>query len=105
MKLPVHMELEEKFGSRYDLVLLAAHRAKELQRGNAPLIRTYSNNPLTIALEEIAAGKYPRSEEDLRQAELAEAHDFLPELEAVPVATDEDDEASVAEAVESKDEE
>jgi DNA-directed RNA polymerase subunit omega len=55
-------EMEERIGSRYDLVMLAAKRAKQLQEGAPPLVRTESTNPLTIALEEIAAGRYPRPE-------------------------------------------
>lgn len=55
-------ELENKFGNRYDLVMIAARRAKELQEGKPPYIRTESTNPLTIALEEIEAGKYPLPE-------------------------------------------
>lgn len=55
-------ELENKFGNRYDLVMIAAKRAKELQEGHPPLIRTDATNPLTIALEEIEAGKYPLPE-------------------------------------------
>ncbi|MGQ9525680.1 MAG: DNA-directed RNA polymerase subunit omega [Armatimonadota bacterium] len=55
-------ELENRFGNRYDLVMVAARRAKELQEGHPPLIRTDSTNPLTIALEEIEAGKYPPPE-------------------------------------------
>jgi len=47
----------EKAGSRYGLVTLAAKRAKQIKNGAAPLIDTDSPNPLTIALEEIAAGK------------------------------------------------
>ena len=52
-------EHETKFGSRYDLVLLAAQRAKQIQEGAAPLIRTAATHPLSIALEEISAGAYP----------------------------------------------
>ena len=55
-------EMENKFGNRYDLVMIAAKRAKEIQQGKAPLIRTNSTNPLTIALEEIEAGVYPPPE-------------------------------------------
>lgn len=47
----------EKSGSRYGLVTLAAKRAKQIKNGAGPLIDTDSTNPLTIALEEIAAGK------------------------------------------------
>ena len=44
-------------GSRYSLVVLAAKRAKQIKEGAPLLIDTDSTNPLTIALEEIAAGK------------------------------------------------
>ena len=47
----------EKTGSRYGLVTLAAKRAKQIKNGANPLVTTDSPNPLTIALEEIAAGK------------------------------------------------
>jgi DNA-directed RNA polymerase subunit omega len=49
--------IEEKVGSRYSLVVLAAKRAKQIKEGSPVLIETASTNPLTIALEEIAAGK------------------------------------------------
>lgn len=50
-------DILENWGSRYSLVVLAAKRAKQLKSGAQPLINTHSRNPLTIALEEIAAGK------------------------------------------------
>ena len=46
----------ESWGSKYSLVVLAAKRAKQLKSGAAPLVDTDSRNPLTVALEEIAAG-------------------------------------------------
>jgi DNA-directed RNA polymerase subunit omega len=49
--------IEQKVGSRYSLVVLAAKRAKQIKEGAPVLIDTASTNPLTIALEEIAAGK------------------------------------------------
>ncbi len=49
--------IEERVGSRYSLVVLAAKRAKQIKEGAPVLIETESTNPLTIALEEIAAGK------------------------------------------------
>lgn len=49
--------IEKKVGSRYSLVVLAAKRAKQIKEGAPVLIDTESTNPLTIALEEIAAGK------------------------------------------------
>jgi DNA-directed RNA polymerase subunit omega len=49
--------IEDRVGSRYSLVVLAAKRAKQIKEGSPVLIDTLSTNPLTIALEEIAAGK------------------------------------------------
>ncbi len=43
--------------SRYSLVVLAAKRTKQIREGAPVLIETESTNTLTIALEEIAAGK------------------------------------------------
>ncbi|MGQ9455437.1 MAG: DNA-directed RNA polymerase subunit omega [Armatimonadota bacterium] len=52
-----YMDILEYWGSKYALTTLAAKRAKQIKDGSAPLIRTKSSNPLTIALEEIALGK------------------------------------------------
>jgi DNA-directed RNA polymerase subunit omega len=49
--------IDKRVGSRYSLVVLAAKRAKQIKEGAPTLIETASTNPLTIALEEIAAGK------------------------------------------------
>jgi DNA-directed RNA polymerase subunit omega len=49
--------IEDKVKSRYSLVILSAKRAKQIKEGAPILIETTSTNPLTIALEEIAAGK------------------------------------------------
>lgn len=89
----------EKWGSKYSLVVLAAKRAKQIKSGAPPLINTTSRNPLTIALEEIAAGKVLCQVAD---------HDILPktsqeaevaQLLAIPTLSLEDEEG--AEAVES----
>jgi len=42
-------------GSRYDLVLIAAKRARELRRGDAPRVPT-KNGPILTALAEIEQG-------------------------------------------------
>ena len=47
----------ENWGSKYAMVVLAAKRAKQIKSGAPPLIPTNSKNPITVALEEIAAGK------------------------------------------------
>ena len=57
MIFPSADTIENKVSSRYSLVVLAAKRAKQIKEGAPILIDTESTNPLTIALEEIAAGK------------------------------------------------
>ncbi len=54
----------EKVPSRFELVLLASRRAKQLLKGSRPLIDS-SNKEVVSALREIAAGKVTavRSEE------------------------------------------
>lgn len=42
---------------RFVLANLAAKRAKQIKEGAPPLVKVDSNHPLTIALQEIAAGK------------------------------------------------
>ncbi len=48
--------IEDRVKSRYSLVVLSAKRAKQIKEGAPILIDTDSTNPLTVALEEIAAG-------------------------------------------------
>lgn len=50
-------ELSDNVGGRFPLVVAAAKRARQLKEGAVPLVKLSSNNPLTIALAEIAAGK------------------------------------------------
>ncbi len=56
--------IEDRVKSRYSLVVLSAKRAKQIKEGAPILIDTDSTNPLTIALEEIAAGKVSAIEVD-----------------------------------------
>jgi DNA-directed RNA polymerase subunit omega len=89
----------ENWGSKYSLVVLEAKRAKQIKSCAPPLISTHSRNPLTIALEEIAAGKV--------QCQVAD-HDILPktsteaevaQLLAIPTTpVDEEEGAETAEA-------
>jgi len=46
-------------GNRFDLILIASRRARELSHGWAPLVKTTSSNTIT-ALKEIEAGKIGR---------------------------------------------
>lgn len=46
--------------SRFELVILASMRAKQLLKGATPLVRS-DNREIVIALREIAAGKVRRA--------------------------------------------
>ncbi|NLO05183.1 MAG: DNA-directed RNA polymerase subunit omega [candidate division WS1 bacterium] len=50
-------ELSDRVGGRFPLVVAAAKRARQLKEGAVPLVKISSNNPLTVALAEIAAGR------------------------------------------------
>jgi len=47
----------EKVSNRYLLVVLAAKRARQLNRGAAAQIETRHKKPTSVSLEEIAGGK------------------------------------------------
>ena len=47
----------EKVGNRFELVLLATKRARQITRGATPLVDMENDKPTVIALREIAAGK------------------------------------------------
>lgn len=67
MIYPSADKIDEAIDSKYALVVLASKRAKQLKEGARPVINTATTNPLTIALEEIAAGqiKYKFDENSL----------------------------------------
>ena len=50
----------EKIDNRFDLVLLAAERTKQIMKGAPPLIESRDNKEVVTALREIAAGKVRR---------------------------------------------
>ncbi len=43
-------------GNRFDLVLLAAHRARQISTGSNPLVEEENDKPTVIALREIEEG-------------------------------------------------
>lgn len=45
--------------SKYRLVLLAAKRSKQLQKGAKPRLQTASRKPTRVALEEVQRGLVP----------------------------------------------
>lgn len=57
MLYPPLEDLMSRVDSKYTLVVAAAKRARDLMAGkDQPRIEPYSNKPVSIALEEIAAG-------------------------------------------------
>jgi DNA-directed RNA polymerase subunit omega len=66
MIIPSPDRLRHQVESKYALVIVAAKRARQLKDPAVQtLVRASSKNPLTAALEEIAAGKViPVSEEE-----------------------------------------
>ncbi len=70
----------EKVSNRFELVLLATKRARQITRGSTPLVEVDNDKPTVIALREMAAGKLDTTvlnaaEETLEQEDvgLAEA--------------------------------
>lgn len=99
MIYPAADKIEKQVDSKYALVILAAKRAKQIKEGSKPLIKTDSTNPLTIALEEIAAGqvRYQFDENSLAGREAISDQQAVIgrrdlEVDADPLATPEPDE-------------
>jgi DNA-directed RNA polymerase subunit omega len=104
MIYPSGDKIEKEIDSRYSLVILAAKRARQIKEGGKPLINTDSPNPITVALEEIAAGQIKPKFDELSLAgrealadaqavigarEIAVEHDPLPDdLESLAAAKD-----------------
>jgi len=58
MKRPISAGDVRDYGeSRYTIIVAAAKRARQLLDGEIPLVKGESSKPVTIALEELNAGK------------------------------------------------
>jgi DNA-directed RNA polymerase subunit omega len=60
-KITVDEAVVKVGGNRFELILIAAERARELARGSTPRMKTASR-PVSAALEEIEAGLYTKEE-------------------------------------------
>jgi len=49
--------LLDRVTNKYALVIVAAKRARQLKDGALPMVDVDTGNPVTVALEEVAAGK------------------------------------------------
>lgn len=54
-------EAVKQIGSRFDLVLVASERAREIKRGSTPKVPTTSG-PIVTALAEIEQGLYTKAD-------------------------------------------
>ncbi|WP_139904510.1 DNA-directed RNA polymerase subunit omega [Clostridium thermarum] len=53
---PSIVDLLKKVDNRYSLVIVTAKRARQLIDGADPLVKTGSNKPLTVAINEVNTG-------------------------------------------------
>jgi DNA-directed RNA polymerase omega subunit len=60
-KITVDEAVVKVGGNRFELILIAAERAREISRGSTPRMKTTSR-PVSAALEEIEAGLYTKEE-------------------------------------------
>ncbi len=67
--------------NRFELVLTATKRARQIANGAEPMVEEDNDKPTVIALREIAEGLITAELVDIIQAEIeaAEAFDFTPE--------------------------
>lgn len=97
-------DLMEHVDSKYRLVIVAAKRAKQLNRGAAPLVQARSVKPTYQALEEVATGKLTYEIENT-VSELAAEADAKPTWYRSLSAEEVVPEEAVAEAEEQLEEE
>ena len=94
----------DKIPNRFDLVVLAARRARDLTLGRAPFVERENDKPTVIALREIAEGKI-----DLDYLSVQEASpvDMLgkPDPQSGPTDTDEELAALLMEDADAENEE
>ena len=73
----------ENIENRFELVLTATKRARQIGHGSAPLVEEENDKPTVIALREIAEGLIDPERVNVLQAEIeaAEVFDLPPEEE------------------------
>jgi DNA-directed RNA polymerase subunit omega len=71
----------DKIDNRFELVLTATKRARQIAHGAEPMVREENDKPTVLALREIAEGLVDSQRVDILQAELDAAEVFDSELE------------------------
>ncbi|MDT9587437.1 MAG: DNA-directed RNA polymerase subunit omega [Candidatus Arsenophonus melophagi] len=75
----------EKVGNRFDLILVAARRARQLQtRGKSPLVKAENDKATVIALREIESGLINSKILDIYEGQEEKEQDAA-EIQAVSV--------------------
>ncbi len=71
----------ENIENRFELVLTATKRARQISNGSDPMIPEENDKPTVIALREIAEGLIDTERVDVLQAEIEAAEVFDTDLE------------------------
>ena len=71
----------ENIENRFELVLTATKRARQIAHGSEPMVQEENDKPTVLALREIADGLIDKERVDVLQAELEAAEVFDSELE------------------------
>ncbi len=66
----------ENVDNRFELVLTATKRARQIANGAEPLVEEENDKPTVLALREIAEGYLDASKVDMLQAEIEAAEAF-----------------------------
>jgi DNA-directed RNA polymerase subunit omega len=94
----------DKIPNRFDLVVLAARRARDLTLGRAPFVERENDKPTVIALREIAEGKIDLDYLSVQEASPVDMLD-KPDPESGPTDTDEELAALLMEDADGEDDE
>ena len=70
-----------RIDNRFEMVLTATKRARQIANGAEPLVEEENDKPTVIALREIAAGLVDPERVDVLQAEMEAAEAFNTRLE------------------------
>ena len=84
----------EKIPNRFDLVLKAARRARDIARGGQPFVEWENDKPTVVALREIAAGhdiEPPQAEDESPENLFEKAFEAVDKAQPPPPVTDDDD--------------
>lgn len=66
MTKPTVAELLEKMDNRYTLVIATSKRARQISKGEEPLVKSDDVASVSIAADEIEAGKVTVKEEEVK---------------------------------------